>query len=131
MNFDQIVLFGLFGTVFAFLIWGRWRYDLVAFAALLMAVVLGVVPAHNAFAGFGHPATIIVGLVLIVSRGLSNAGAVDLITRRIAGTGAAIRTHIAVMSTTGASLSAVMNNVAAMALLMPVSYTHLTLPTKA
>lgn len=120
MNFDQIVLFGLFGTVFAFLIWGRWRYDLVAFAALLMAVVLGVVPAHNAFAGFGHPATIIVGLVLIVSRGLSNAGAVDLITRRIAGTGAAIRTHIAVMSTTGASLSAVMNNVAAMALLMPI-----------
>ena len=50
--------------MFALLLWGRWRYDLVAFAALMVALVLGVVPTKDAFTGFGHPATIIVALVL-------------------------------------------------------------------
>ena len=46
------------------LLWGRFRYDLVAFAALMVAVVLGVVDSKDAFAGFGHPATLVVALVL-------------------------------------------------------------------
>ena len=60
MTTDQIILFVLFGAVFALLLWGRFRYDLVAFAALMAGVVLGVVPSENAFDGFGHPATLVV-----------------------------------------------------------------------
>jgi hypothetical protein len=30
MTTDQALLFGLFGLVFALLLWGRWRYDLIA-----------------------------------------------------------------------------------------------------
>ena len=82
MTIDQILLFSLFGVVFALLIWGRWRYDLVAFVALVIALVLGLVPTELAFSGFGHPATVIIALVLVVSRGLVNSGAIDLITRR-------------------------------------------------
>ena len=33
MSFDQIFLFSLLVVVFALLIWGRLRYDVVAFAA--------------------------------------------------------------------------------------------------
>jgi len=73
---DQAILFGLLFCVFVFLIWGRWRYDLVAFIALLIALLTGVVPSELAFSGFGHPATVIIALVLIVSRGLSNSGAI-------------------------------------------------------
>lgn len=102
------------------LIWGRWRYDMVAFSALLIALVLGLVPDSEAFSGFGHPATIIVALVLVVSRGLTNSGAIDIITRKIIDTSRSVGGHIAIMSTTGAVLSAFMNNVAALALLMPV-----------
>ena len=65
MTTDQIILFALFITVFGLLLWGRFRYDLVAFAALMVGVILGVVPVESAFAGFGHPATIIVALVLV------------------------------------------------------------------
>ena len=75
MTTDQLILFGLLGLVFVFLVWGRWRYDLVAFVALLAALLTGLVPADEAFSGFGHPATIIIALVLIVSRGLANSGA--------------------------------------------------------
>jgi len=117
---NQNILFILFAGVFAMLLWGRWRYDLVAFSALLIALVLGVVPTEDAFSGFGHPATIIVALVLVVSRGLLNSGAIDIITRTVIDTSRGIGMHISIMSGTGAVLSAFMNNVAALALLMPV-----------
>ena len=120
MTTDQILLFSLFAGVFGMLLWGRWRYDLVAFSALLIALVLGLVPTAQAFSGFGHPATIIVALVLVISRGLLNSGAIDLITKRIIDTRRTVSGHIAVMSAAGAILSAFMNNVAAMALFMPI-----------
>ncbi len=120
MTTDQIILFALFITVFGMLLWGRFRYDLVAFAALMIGVVLGVVPVDNAFAGFGHPATIIVALVLVVSAGLVRSGAVFMITRTLVDASRGLGAHIALMGGIGAVLSAFMNNVAALALLMPV-----------
>ena len=120
MTQDQIILFSLFAAVFAMLLWGRFRYDLVAFTALMVGVVLGVVPTKDAFSGFGHPATIIVALVLIVSAGLVRSGAVLLITRTLVDASRNLGTHIAIMGGIGGVLSAFMNNVAALALLMPV-----------
>ena len=120
MTQDQAMLFGLLFFVFVFLIWGRWRYDLVAFIALLVAVLIGVVPKDQAFSGFGHPATIIIALVLIVSRGLSNSGAIELVARHVVKASRKLAAHITIMSGLAAGLSALMNNVAALALLMPV-----------
>jgi len=120
MTPDQIILFSLFGLVFALLLWGRFRYDLVAFSALMAGVVLGVVPTKDAFSGFGHPATLVVALVLIVSAGLVRSGAVFLITRTVVDSSRRLGSHIALMGGIGAVLSAFMNNVAALALLMPV-----------
>ena len=120
MTTDQIQLFGLLLFVFVFLIWGRWRYDLVAFVALIAALIMGVVPTQEAFSGFGHPATIIIALVLIVSKGLSNSGAIELIAKQVSRFAVSLQTHIAVMAGIAAALSAVMNNVAALAMLMPV-----------
>jgi di/tricarboxylate transporter len=117
---DQVFLFGLFGLVFTLLIWGKWRYDLVAFSALLVGVISGVVSSEEAFSGFGHPATIIVALVLVLSRGLTNSGAIFLITRNLVDASRSLATHIVIMGGIGAALSAFMNNVAALALLMPV-----------
>jgi di/tricarboxylate transporter len=117
---DQILLFGLLLFVFAFLIWGRWRYDLVAFVALLLALLTGVVPSERAFSGFGHPATVIIALVLVVSRGLSNSGVIEVLARYVVDSGRRLATHVGIMSGLAAALSAVMNNVAALALLMPL-----------
>jgi len=117
---DQAILFGLLFLVFVFLIWGRWRYDLIAFVALLAALLTGIVPEDQAFSGFGHPATVIIALVLVVSRGLSNSGAIEMVARLVVDASRKLATHIAIMSAVAAGLSAVMNNVAALALLMPV-----------
>jgi di/tricarboxylate transporter len=120
MTYDQIFLFALFVAVFALMLWGRFRYDVIAFAALLIAVIVGVVPKGEAFDGFGHPATIIVALVLVVSRGLINSGAIDIVMRLISNGGQSVGGHITKLAGIGAALSAFMNNVAALALLMPV-----------
>ena len=120
MMSDQAILFCLLGIIFILLIWGRIRYDLVAFGALTVAIVIGVVPQEQAFAGFGHHATIIIALVLIVSRGLFNSGAIELVAKHVIDSGRSLFVHIGVMSGVAAVLSAVMNNVAALALLMPL-----------
>jgi di/tricarboxylate transporter len=117
---DQVILFALLGIVLVLLIGGRWRYDFVAFSALIAALIAGVVPYDKAFDGFGHPATVIIALVLIVSRGLTNAGVVDQIGRLLHANLRSVPGHIALMSAIAAPLSAVMNNVAALALLMPL-----------
>ncbi len=117
---DQTVVLALLGGVLGMLVWGRWRYDLVAFGALIIAVIVGAVPGDEAFAGFGHPATIIIALVLVVSYGLASSGAVNLIARHVTAAGRSVSSHIAIMSTVGAALSGIMNNVGALALLMPI-----------
>ena len=120
MTTDQIILCTILLFVFAFLVWGRLRYDLIAFIALIAALITGVVPKEQAFSGFGHPATIIIAFVLIISRGLSNSGAIEIIARQVGRFSRSLQTHIASMAGISAALSAVMNNVAALALLMPV-----------
>ena len=120
MTSDHALLFGLLAAIFALLLWGRIRYDAVAFGALIVAVAVGVVPEEEAFSGLGHPATVIIALVLIVSRGLSNSGAIEMLARYVLRGARGLAAHIGIMASVGAALSAVMNNVAALALLMPV-----------
>jgi di/tricarboxylate transporter len=121
MTADQIALFAILGVLFALLAWGRWRYDVVAFAALLAAVVAGVVPAERAFAGFGHPATITVAAILILSRSLTATGATDWIARAVQPAAATTASHIGVLSSLAAAMSAFMNNVGTLGLMMPVA----------
>jgi len=120
MTTDQTILALLLTVVLALLLWGRWRYDVVAFGALLVAVVAGAVPVADAFEGFGHPAVAVVALVLVVSRGLSNAGVVELLARFLVDKARSLSAHIGLMAGVAAAVSAFMNNVAALALLMPL-----------
>ncbi|MGE0425122.1 MAG: SLC13 family permease [Reyranellaceae bacterium] len=120
MTTQQIELFALFGVVLAFLLWGRFRYDLVAACGLLAAVALGLVPPDQAFSGFSNPAVIVVALVLVASRAFENSGALGLVTRGLIDDKRGVAAHITIMGGIAAGLSMVINNVAALALLMPL-----------
>ena len=116
---EQIFLLALLVAVLVLFVWGPWRYDVIAILALLAATLAGTVPFADAFAGFGHPATVTVAAVLVISRGLQNTGAVDLIARHMLPPIASVPRHIGLLSSVAGALSAVMNNVGALALLMP------------
>jgi len=121
MSPDQIIILVILGITMVMFLWGKWRHDMVAMAALLACVLVRVVPAEAAFSGFGHPAVITVACVLILSRSLQTSGAIDALTSRIIPASAGPTVTIAVLSALGAVLSAFMNNVGALALLMPVA----------
>jgi len=120
MTLDQGLLFGLFGLVLIGMLSNRFRHDLVAFAGLLVAVVLGLVPQNEAFSGFANPAVVVVALVLVASVAFQNTGALGLLAARLTREGRMVPVHIAILGGFGAGLSAVINNVAALAILMPL-----------
>ncbi|MCG6882774.1 MAG: SLC13 family permease [Silicimonas sp.] len=120
MPSDQTLIFAIFGVLFVLLVWGRIRYDLVAFGALILAAALGLVPKDDVFSGFGHSAVAIIALVLIVSRGLVGSGAIEKLATRLLDAERPLPLHIAVMAVVGGGISAIINNVAALALLMPL-----------
>ena len=105
MTADQIFLFCLLIVVLGLLIWGRVRYDVVAFGALIVAYVGGVIPKEEVFAGFGHPATVIIALVLIISYGLHSSGAIEVLARYLVDASRGLGLHIAGMSAIAAALS--------------------------
>jgi di/tricarboxylate transporter len=121
VTFDQAAIFALLGAALLLFVRGTWRYDLVALLALLLATLLGIVPADRAFAGFGHPAVVTVAAVLVIGRGLQNSGIVDALSRRVARFGGGRTAQVATLTGFTALASAVMNNVGALALMMPVA----------
>jgi len=118
---DQIAIVALFALTFGLFVFGRPRYDVVAIAALCVAVFLGLVATPSAFAGFGHPATITVAAVLIISRALTASGAIDMVARRLVPEAERLDVRIAGLGGLAAGVSALINNVGALALLMPVA----------
>lgn len=121
MTQDQsLILLILLMTLTLFL-WGRWRHDIVAGGTLLACVLTGLVDANDAFNGFAHPAVVTVACVLVLSRALQISGAVDWLTRHLLPRQAGTTLSIAALTGLGACLSGFMNNVGAMALLMPVA----------
>ena len=121
MSYEQMAIMGIVAASIAMFLWGRWRHDMVAIGALVAAVLSGLVAPQDAFAGFGHPAVVTVACVLVLSRGLQISGAVDVLTRYVLPTSAGPTASIAALAALAAVLSGFMNNVGALALLMPVA----------
>ncbi len=120
-QFDQIIVVVVLLVALVLFITERIRYDIVALLALLTLVIVGILPGDEAFAGFGHPAVITVAGVLVISQALINSGVVDAIARQMLRVGGGPVVQVAALTGLTALCSAVMNNVAAVALLMPVA----------
>ncbi len=121
LTLDQVMVFSILLVTLILFVWGRWRYDIVSLCALLLVFLAGLVPAEKVFSGFGHPAVITVAAVLVISRGLVNAGVVDIMSRYILKVGDNPTVQVATLSGIVVLCSGFMNNVGALALLMPVA----------
>jgi di/tricarboxylate transporter len=121
MQNNQLLILAILAVTVGMFLWGRWRHDMVAIGALLACVVTGLLPAREAFLGFGHPAVVSVACVLVLSRGLQLSGAVDVLARVALPKDAGTTLSLLALVGLGALLSGFMNNVGAMALLMPLA----------
>jgi di/tricarboxylate transporter len=109
-----IALLGLF-------IWSKYRYDALAAGALVILIILGVIPANQAFDGFAHPAVITVALVLIISQGLKNSGLTGLVGKLIGGRSFTKFQFLICLLFIAAVLSSFINNIGALAILLPIT----------
>lgn len=121
MTVDQIIIFTLLALALAGFILQPVRYDVVALLLLLSIVAFGFVKPSEAFGGFAEPAVITVAAVLAISRGLLAAGAVDLLIRVIEPLRGKPHAQIAAQATLVTALSGFMNNIGALALVLPVA----------
>jgi di/tricarboxylate transporter len=121
MTHEQVLAFALIGAVVGMLIWDRLRYDIVALLGLIVGVVVGLIPAEAAFSGFSDDIVIIVGSALVVSAGVARSGVADTLIGPLAPWLNTPVRQIAVLGGTVALLSAVMKNIGALAILMPVA----------
>ena len=114
-------MFIILALVLGLFISGKIRHDLVALLALFALVIPGIIPAENAFKGLGHPAVITVAAVLIIGKALERSGIVDILGRWVSSLSNNITIQIFTLSALVAVASAFMNNVGALAILMPVA----------
>jgi di/tricarboxylate transporter len=114
LSLTLISLLGLF-------IWGKIRYDALAIGALFVLVVLEIIPANEAFAGFAHPAVVTVALVLVISQGLKNSGLTGLVGK-VVGTRTFTEFQFLIcLLLIAAILSSFINNIGALAILLPIT----------
>ncbi|MGP1257054.1 MAG: SLC13 family permease [Kiloniellales bacterium] len=118
---DQLLLFAILAGALGLFAWGRLRFDLVALLALLAAVIGGLVPTESAFDGFGHPAVITVAAILVLTRALRTSALLGLISRLLGRLTTRPTLQMLALTATCGVCSAFMNNVGALALLLPVA----------
>ena len=118
---DQILIVGLLIFMVGLFIWGRWRYDAISLVILSLFVVLGFVEPSQAFTGFSHPAVITVALVLLISKGLERSGFISIIGRQLQNYANSEVQFMISITFFAAILSSFMNNIGAMAMLLPIT----------
>ena len=118
---DQHILSIAIITLLGSFIWSKYRYDALAAGALVILIILGVIPANQAFDGFAHPAVITVALVLIISQGLKNSGLTGLVGKLIGGRSFTKFQFLICLLFIAAVLSSFINNIGALAILLPIT----------
>ena len=121
MTIEQALVYAVIGITLAMLAFEIWRYDLVALMGMLLLVVVGTVSVEEAFAGFGEPAVITIAAVLVVSQGLQNTGVVDQVAKRMSVVGERLGPQLMVLCGLVIISSGFMNNIAALAIFIPVA----------
>src|SRR5690554_3917943 len=122
---DQLLIGAVILGALILFVWGRWRYDLVAMFALLVAAVLGLIPANEVFSGFGNAAVITVAAVLIISHALWHSGTVDALAMLLQRADRGPATQMILLTGITAVCSAFVSNTGTMAIMIPIAL-HLT-----
>jgi di/tricarboxylate transporter len=122
MTTPQILSFAVIGAMMAAFVWGKLRYDLVAAGGLLVAVVVGIVPADAAFSGFSSDIVIIVGSALLLSAAVSRSGVMEALLHRLAPAVRTPRVQLLILIAVVAALSAFLKNIGALAIMIPIAF---------
>lgn len=119
---DEIRLIVIIVGMLALIVSNRLAPDLVAMLVLLTLGAIGLVTPQQTLSGFSSPVVITLIGLFIITQALEDTGVIQWIAQRInsMGGGSEVRLVLLFMAA-GATLSLVMNNVAAGAVLLPAA----------
>ncbi|WP_394893155.1 SLC13 family permease [Mesorhizobium sp. AaZ16] len=121
MNFEQAaILLLLAGMLVVFAI-DRIRMEVVALAGLAIGLLIGLVAPAEAFSGFSNPAFVTVVEILLIVQVLGRSGILDPLARRIPEVARTETGILAILCALTAGISVFMNNIGALALMIPVA----------
>ena len=121
MTIDQMLTFGIISITVALFIWNKWRFDVVALAALFASVVAGIVPVEDAFTGFADPVVVTVACILVISAAISRSGFIDFALKIMNNLVEHRNLQIFVLCGMVMILSGFMNNIGALAVFLPIA----------
>src|SRR5688500_8484128 len=121
MHTDQWLSLVLIALMMGAFVWGRYRYDLVAVGALLLALTSGLVTPKAAFTGFADDIVIIVASALVISGAISRTGITDVALRGLNPERRGPRIQLLILVLIVAILSAFIKNIGALAIMIPVA----------
>ena len=121
MTFPQGLSFALIGLMLALFVWDRLRFDLVGLLVLLLAVAGGIIPMDKAFDGFKNPLLPLIASALVLSAAVRNSGIVEGALRRLRPLLQSRHAQVAALVSSVAPLSALIKNVGALAIFLPVA----------
>ena len=122
MTQPQILSVLLVAGMMAAFLWGRLRYDIVAMLALLLAVLLGLVPATEAFKGFSDDIVIIVGSALVLSAAVARSRIIERLFSKLGSGLTSTQLQLPLLVFVVAVMSAIIKNIGALAMMLPIAY---------
>jgi di/tricarboxylate transporter len=121
MTLQQGLSLAILGGLLVLFVWDRFRFDVVALFALLAAVACGVVPTGKAFSGFGNALLPLIASALVVSSAVAKSGAIGELVRLLRPLLRHRQLQIGALTGVVAVLSAVVKNIGALAIFLPVA----------
>lgn len=121
MTQDQMLTFAIIGITVGLFIWNKWRFDIVALASLFAAVVVGIVPAKEAFSGFADPVVVTVACILVISSAISRSGFIEYPIKALSYLGGKPNMQVFALCSMIVATGAFMNNIGALAIFLPVA----------
>ncbi len=122
MTQPQILSVLLVTGMMAAFVWGRLRYDIVAMLALLLSVLLGLVPAAEAFKGFSDDIVIIVGSALVLSAAVARSRIIERLFSKLGSGLTSTQLQVPLLVFVVAVMSAIIKNIGALAMMLPIAY---------
>ncbi|HAT8641158.1 TPA: SLC13 family permease [Legionella pneumophila] len=119
--YQPYLLFAILILSLILFVWNYWRYDFVALFALAISVLTGLVPFNKAFSGFSNPAVITVGCVMILTYAITQSGVLNNSFIKLKKLSKKTSFQVGLYSGISAFLSAFMNNVGALGIMMPIA----------
>lgn len=122
MSFEQIAILALLGLLLFVFALDRFRIELVALTGLAAGYALGLVPATGIFSGFASPAVVTVVEILLIVQVLTQTQFIAIAGSHIAALRGGEPLMVGILCGLTAFLSIFMNNVGALAIMLPVAF---------